>query len=105
MIQFDLSRCIGCGRCAFDCFPGAITIDEKKPNLSAPGSCIGCGHCIAICPTQAVTDPELPGDDVSPVTGHSADPAALLSLMRSRRSCRHYKPEAPVTAEELQALL
>ena len=105
MIQFDLSRCIGCGRCAFDCFPSAITMDEKKPNLSAPGSCIGCGHCIAICPTEAVTDPELPGDDVSPVTGHSTDPAALLSLMRSRRSCRHYKPEAPVTAEELQALL
>ena len=50
MIQFDLSRCIGCGRCAFDCFPGAITIDEKKPSLSAPGSCIGCGHCDSRCP-------------------------------------------------------
>ena len=104
MIQFDFSRCIGCGRCAFDCFPGAITMDGKKPALSSPASCIGCGHCIAICPAEAVTDPQLPGDDISPVTGHPADPAALLALMRSRRSCRHYK-DVPVTAEELHMLL
>lgn len=103
MIQFDPSRCIGCGQCARDCFPGAITIEHKIPALTAPENCIGCGHCIAVCPVAAVSDPALPGDDVQPVN-QSHNPEALLSSMRSRRSCRHYTA-APVTPQELSMLL
>ncbi len=104
MIQFDQNTCIHCGRCAYDCFPHAITMENGAPVLAAPGSCIGCGHCIAICPVEAVRDPALPGDDIAPVCP-AGDPKALLSRMRSRRSCRHYKENAPVTEQELSLLL
>lgn len=103
MIQFDPSRCIGCGQCAWDCFPGAITIEHKIPTLTASENCIGCGHCIAVCPVGAVSDPALPSDDIQPTT-KERNPEALLSAMRSRRSCRHYT-EAPVTQQELSMLL
>ncbi len=103
MIEFDLSRCIGCGKCAWDCFPSAITIENRKPSLTAPGNCIGCGHCIAICPVAAVSDPALPGDDIQPIS-KAHNPEALLGTMRARRSCRHYTDQ-PVTQQELSMLL
>ena len=103
MIQIDLDRCVGCGKCAGDCFPGAIMISEKKAALAAPENCIGCGHCIAICPCAAVSDNSLRTEDVHPIQ-MDADPQVLLGLMRSRRSCRHYTPE-PVTDAEKQTLL
>lgn len=94
MIQIDSARCIGCGRCADDCFPGALTRQEKATVLSFPAHCIGCGHCIAVCPNTAITDDHLDMAEATPV--HCAvDSSDLLDLMRSRRSCRHYK-QAPV---------
>lgn len=103
MIQLDMTRCIGCGRCAWDCFPSAIAMEDHHPVLTAPENCIGCGHCIAICPVGAVSDHALPGDDIAPVTNHH-DPESLLETMRSRRSCRHYTDQ-PVTQQELSMLL
>lgn len=104
MIQIDPNSCIHCGKCAYDCFPHAITMENGAPILSTPGNCIGCGHCIAICPAAAIEDPALPGDDIIPVCP-AGDPNALLSRMRSRRSCRHYQAHRPVTEQELGFLL
>jgi nitroreductase len=100
MIQFH-TTCIGCGKCVWDCFPGAISMDAGKPCLKNPEACIGCGHCIAICPRNAVYDETLPT-----VSGEKPDlgPDKLLELMRFRRSCRHYTQE-PVTEDQLQTLL
>lgn len=92
MIQIDDSRCIGCGLCVGDCFPGALLLERESAGLSAPENCIGCGHCIAICPQNAVSDDALPMDDVQPAA-YPVEPEKLLTLMRSRRSCRRYKPE------------
>lgn len=103
MIQIDTARCIGCGLCAGDCFPGAITLADEKAVLSAPDSCIGCGHCIAICPRGAVMDDALDKADVHPLQ-LDVDPHMLLGLMRSRRSCRHYTSQ-PVSDTEKDALL
>ena len=89
MIQFDLARCVGCGMCVGDCFPGAISIEAQKAVLSAPENCIGCGHCIAICPCAAVSDDSLSMEDIHPMQ-RDMDPNVLLGAMRSRRSCRHY---------------
>lgn len=100
MIQFQES-CIGCGKCAWDCFPGAIEMENGKPLLNNPGACIGCGHCIAICPRNAVFDDTL-GDSFSIEKG--PDSHELLSLMRSRRACRHFQDKA-VSEDDLMELL
>lgn len=103
MIRIDSERCIGCGRCVRDCFPGAIGLEQQKAVLMLPENCIGCGHCIALCPVSAVTDDALPMDDVVSCV-EKAEPAPLLQLMRSRRSCRHYQDRA-VPDDLIQMLL
>lgn len=101
MIEINKELCIGCGRCVYDCFPGAMTMEDGKATLSQPGNCLGCGHCIAICPRNAVTDPEL--EEAAPV-GTKCDGKTLLGAMQSRRSCRHYTQE-PVDEADLNMLL
>ncbi len=56
--SFDLSGCIGCGRCYISCYDGAhqaILWDEKKrrPSLDEK-KCVGCHLCINVCPVQGV---------------------------------------------------
>lgn len=101
MIHFDLTRCIGCGLCVRDCFPGALAMEDGRPNMQAPESCIECGHCVAICPGNVVS-----ADDMTEPrpAGHAVDSDALLQLMRSRRSCRHFKSK-PVPPELLRTLV
>lgn len=103
MIQIDKSRCVGCGLCVRDCFPGALSLEEHRAVLTAKESCIGCGHCIGVCPKNALGDDRLPMDDVQPV-GVPAPPEELLSMMRSRRSCRHYQKK-PVPEELLENII
>lgn len=101
MIEINKELCIGCGKCVWDCFPGAMTMENGKAELSIPGSCLGCGHCIAICPKNAVSDPSL--SSAKPMDA-PFPPATLLSAMESRRSCRHYK-DTPIPKDTLQTLL
>ena len=101
MIEINKELCIGCGKCVWDCFPGAMTMVNFKAELSTPESCLGCGHCIAICPRNAVSDPSL--SCAVPIAEPSS-PAALLNAMASRRSCRHYK-DTPLAEETLHTLL
>ena len=102
MIRIDLAKCVGCGKCVYDCFPGAIRMAEA-PEVTRPDACIGCGHCVAICPVGAVCLDDMPGDDIAPCR-NEVSPDNLLALMRSRRSCRHYL-EKPVPDEALSQLL
>ena len=93
MIRIDPERCIGCGRCQWDCFPGAISMERGISVLASPENCIGCGHCIAVCPVEAVTDDSLDMTEAAPA-GCNVEADTLLALMRSRRSCRHFTQEA-----------
>ena len=102
MIRINKETCIGCGRCACDCFPGAITVMEKA-ELSNPAACIGCGHCVAICPVSAVSYDGLPADDII-LSEKDVSPEKMLGLMRSRRSCRHFKATS-LPDETLNSLL
>ena len=46
-------ECIGCGTCSQGiCFVDAITISNKKANISQ--ECRGCGRCVEICPQSAI---------------------------------------------------
>lgn len=103
MITFDREACVGCGACARDCFPDAITMEAGRPVLSRPDACIRCGHCVAVCPTGAVS---MPDADMSEVVSGvpDTDAASLLHLMQFRRSVRQYTA-APVTDEALARLL
>ncbi len=104
MIQFDLSKCVGCAACVQDCFPAALSMEDGKPALYAPERCIGCGHCIAICPTAAVCDPSLPMEEATAPKQPPVSPEALLETMTFRRSCRHFTAE-PLTGDEIQMLI
>lgn len=45
--------CIGCGKCAESCAPGAIAIREGKARIDY-GRCIKCFCCQEMCPVKAV---------------------------------------------------
>lgn len=103
MIQIDIQACIGCGRCAWDCFPGALVMENGTPVLQWPDRCLGCGHCIAICPKNAVSDDTLHMTQVREIIPQK-DPDALMHLIQSRRSCRHFK-NIPITEDQQTMLL
>ncbi|MBR2717044.1 MAG: nitroreductase family protein, partial [Oscillospiraceae bacterium] len=86
-ITFDKERCIRCGRCADTCAMGHIRMSDDGPVIGR-GTCMECLQCAAVCPRQAV----LFGGRAA-VTAVPEDP--LEKLVMSRRSVRHFKPEAP----------
>lgn len=57
-VEFDESRCKGCGLCEKACFTGVIHGSRDKRPVMHKGVealCVSCGACTAICPENAVT--------------------------------------------------
>lgn len=93
MITIDKERCIGCGACAADCFPEAISLEDGKAQVV--GRCIECGHCFAVCPADAVDMGEdYPLEDVIEFSDWPPEfeGDTLLAALKSRRSIRRFKP-------------
>ncbi|MEN8190265.1 MAG: nitroreductase family protein [Thermodesulfobacteriota bacterium] len=97
MLDFhiDEEKCIQCGECAADCPNDIITMDNGFPQTlrEKEDRCISCQHCFAVCPTGALSifglDPE---NSIELDTGlPSYD--QLATLMKGRRSVRHYLDE------------
>lgn len=99
MIRFNNDICLSCGKCASDCSPHIITIGNTGPIITNEDFCLRCGHCIAVCPVSAVYDDELDMTESTELT-FPCSPSTLLGMMRSRRSCRHYKHES-VSKEDI----
>lgn len=106
MIKIKPENCISCGKCVWDCFPRALTMQGDSPFLTDPKSCIQCGHCIAVCPSGAVSDDCLCMDEVKPYNpdDFSIDGGRLLNVIQFRRSIRHFKDQA-VEEEKIKAIL
>lgn len=92
-LTVDREKCAQCGLCIQDCVVRCLAFDgENIPGYDAGGQerCVGCQHCMAICPEGALSFGGKNPDDSSPVGyGNSED---LLTLIKSRRSVRAYKP-------------
>ncbi len=111
-IEIDPERCIGCGLCIAACPSDTLAMKDIKAVVAGNRS-ISCGHCAAVCPADAIRvtslDSDIPRfrtfkrfDQWIPFGQY--DPASLVNLMRSRRSCRNYTPE-PVRIELIEDLV
>ncbi len=87
-ITFDREHCVKCGRCVKTCAMGHLRMTEDGPAATGRGACMGCLQCAAVCPRQAVIADGKPAVEPRP-----EDPLEVLVM--SRRSVRHFKPEAP----------
>jgi len=98
----DADLCIGCGKCIPVCPSETIAMRDGRAVVVGSQS-LQCGHCAAICPTDAIRVGALDPDmlafktfrlDTRWLAPDAADPAGLVRLMASRRSCRNYAADA-----------
>ncbi len=108
----DPELCIGCGLCIRVCPSDTISMQEGKAVVSGKQS-LNCGHCAAVCPAGAVRVTALENESLKFQTFRQderwlpfgeSDTAALVRLMRSRRSCRNYT-DRPVEKAILEDLV
>jgi len=52
--EWNLEKCIGCGKCAKACKYNAIAVVNKKP-VFMQDMCSGCGACFLACPKKAIS--------------------------------------------------
>ncbi len=97
MLKFKVRReiCIQCGLCVKDCPVNIIDLKTGYPRIGADkeSNCIKCQHCLAICPTAALSilgkNPNLSRS----IKGNFPDPNQMETLIKGRRSVRHYQDE------------
>ncbi|MGE4297996.1 MAG: nitroreductase family protein [Desulfovibrionaceae bacterium] len=106
LVRIDGARCTGCGQCVAICPSQALAIRGACAVVSAH-TCLACGHCAAICPEEAAHVASLENNaldfsclaqDERLLQPGEGDAVQLIRLMRSRRSCRHYRPDPPPRA-------
>ncbi|WP_462323403.1 nitroreductase family protein [Desulfoplanes sp.] len=106
MVQFNLNqdRCITCGNCVADCPPQCIVMEKGGfPVIPDEKKCIGCQHCLAVCPTGAISIMGVVPDTSLSLTYEMPTAHSMETLIKGRRSVRHYKkqPLEPATIQNL----
>jgi nitroreductase/Pyruvate/2-oxoacid:ferredoxin oxidoreductase delta subunit len=108
----DREKCNGCGLCLTVCPDRTITMVDGRATVSGE-RCFQCGHCLAVCPTGAVHVGAIDRQSLEFRTIHleqswlpwgEFDPARLVQLLASRRSCRNYL-EKPLSRDLLLDLV
>lgn len=87
-ITFEKDLCIRCGKCVRTCAMGHLRMTEDGPAVSPRAMCMDCLQCAAACPRRAIRR-----NGQAPYESVPED--ALERLIMTRRSVRHFKPEAP----------
>lgn len=91
----DADLCIACNKCIDVCPDRILKTGREGEIIVLNEQCMLCGHCQAVCPVEAIVIPALTShlglqsmdeEEASGLPGVST--AALLQLMRARRSCR-----------------
>jgi nitroreductase/NAD-dependent dihydropyrimidine dehydrogenase PreA subunit len=110
-VVIDEKRCTACGACVEVCPYNSLELSEGKA-LYVLDTCFLCGHCYAICPENAIsltgykeslglTTIEELTELIKPAPRVASE---LVSIMRSRRSCRKYS-STPVSVDMLSDLV
>lgn len=104
MIRIDEENCTQCNTCTQHC-PAEIIAEGPEIKEEVHKYCVSCGHCAVVCPSGAIS---LVGFEDLETPYYSKEipvsPEALETLLRRRRSIRHYKPE-PVSREDLEKII
>lgn len=105
MVTVNKEKCIGCGCCVADCFPGELEIIDGKA-CSKGKFCMECGHCVAVCPANAITLNDYDASEVLELQDidNQISPWTYLNHLKSRRSIRHFT-DTPVTDDEIRLIL
>ncbi len=82
----NINKCTKCNLCYKNCTANAI---ENETIIFNENRCILCGHCAVICPTEAITINGKVGESTDKLPENIAD--HINTLIRSRRSIRHFK--------------
>lgn len=101
MFKIDEEKCIHCGLCIKDCSANALEFNENKIPEINEKKCFKCQHCLAICPVGALSVCDKTPENSDAIWAQNPD--SILNLIKSRRSCRHYKQEN-LYAEKLNKL-
>lgn len=96
--EINAERCVGCEACIGVCPDKTLSLFEGRAVVTGK-KCMQCGHCAAVCPEDAVSlapiDESLHfatfQENIQWLPFGDPDPAELVRLMRSRRSCRNYR--------------
>lgn len=105
-LEIDQDKCTRCGLCAQDCPVRIIDMQAGTPAIAPDQeiACFKCQHCLAVCPTGALAILGRKPEESRPLEGNLPDPVQLETLIKGRRSVRHYKDEN-LEPELLQRLL
>ncbi|MFH2011032.1 MAG: nitroreductase family protein [bacterium] len=98
--EIDEALCNGCTLCVAACPADIFTMDGDLARATGElDRCIHCDHCAAVCPTEALVVRTVSRDATALTTldeeaigkAERVSPEALVSLLRTRRSCRMYR--------------
>jgi nitroreductase/NAD-dependent dihydropyrimidine dehydrogenase PreA subunit len=104
MITIDQKKCTQCDMCVGHC-PAEIITEGPEIKEAIHKYCVGCGHCAVACPTGAISVVGLEDVKIPPYSKEvPISCEAMETLLRKRRSVRHYKPE-PVSKEHLKNII
>lgn len=108
--RIDSDKCTVCGLCVKLCPTSTLELRDGHVAVEPDTvfGCFGCGHCMAVCPSGAVT---VSGRGISPRDVMELPPLSdcatvgqLASLMRLRRSVRHFA-DREVEMEKVERIL